>query len=772
MSAGNYPKQRLMMSIASNPTIVICTPTTADDLDHFAAAELKRYLVNLYQIDARIGKPEGEDIAFLLGHADVNPCVKRMADDRLLPEVTDQGFVLRTYETRGKRGMIIAGGSPAATMWGVYELIERLGVVYTLNGDIFPEDAGQFELLQLDETFEPTMRFRAFRMFNEHTASPASFGLEEQRRCLDQLAKMKFNGVMMNFWAHQPFIHFEFRGVARQTAENFWGWRYPTKGMVGEAIFEGAKEFCNPSLPPDGTYAQRIARGQAYMHAVLAHVKQRGMESIIGFSLTEFTDEFIEGFREWCPQKNKPDLSQWKDHYTREGVFSMGGDPQFSEYQDFFNPVLQELVDTIIRAHIDEYPEADYYALNASEFRSSAGSYKKAWDALDQRHPFDNKFNLKKMLADAHQRLEQRGVNEVQGDIEFLYFVDELIHGRRVLERSTKPDAKIVVGNPCGEMYGPYAHVLGDCGVLGAVDAYSAAGSAKNIDKLKDLDAITGPKFLILTLSDDNIAAMVQHVAKPTQTLIRACAQRGFDGYVVRCFMYGEMDPGAAYLSKISWDLDAQPNQVLAERMNAICGPDAVEPALKALDMLDDLTELNLTWFIFGFPVPSMISHYFQSGKQPSDNVASVLNHYRDILPHLQAAYDQSIPRGRNYIGYFLRRCEFIIELLPALWLIASCGEAHNQFQVARKSVKVHDAYTLATKTMGLGIEARERVKRALQIHAGILRDGVDRGLFAALNRYIYQYLDAQMLVLETDLSMWSVTGEDYSQVEDGGGAI
>ncbi len=752
--------------------IVICVATEPDPIEQHAAAELQSYLSRLYGLDARVGKPAGEPFAFLLGRPEVNPCVGKMLDGDALPEVSDQGFVLRSYDTRGKRGMIIAGGSPVATLWGVYELVERLGVVYTLQGDRFPDDAGPFELPQLDETFEPNMRFRAFRIFNEHGASPMSFSLDEQKFNLDQLAKMKFNGVLINFWAHHPFIHFEFRGVARQTAELFWGWRYPTEGMVGREVFGDADQFCNPSLPPEGTYPQRIDCGRKFMHDLLTHAKQRGMQSILGFAITEFTDEFVEAFREWCPPKQHRDLDEWKGHYTREGVFSMGSDPQFSEYQDFFNPVLQELVATIIRAHIDEYPEADYYALNSSEFRSSVAGYEQAWEKLDQRHAFGDRFSLEQMFDAARSRLAQRGVNEVQGDIELLYFIDELINGRRVLEGSAKPNAKLVIGDPCAEMYGPYAHALGDMGFLGAVNAYSAAGSARDLDRLRDLDAVTGPRFLILTLSDDNIAALVQHVAKPSRTLIRACAERGFDGYVVRCFMWGEMDPGAAYLARLSWDLAAEPDEVLGRRIEAICGPDAVSPALKALDLLDDLTDLNLTWFVFGFPVPAMVGGMFRSGDQPSDHVPTVIDHYRELIVQFQAAYDHSTPAGRDYIGYFLRRCEFIVELLPVLGMVAACGQSYKDFLAARDGLEVHKAYELSKKTTALATQALDTTRRALAIYIPVVRDATDRGLFAALNRYIYQYLESQLIVLETDLSMWSVVGKGFSSTEEDGGAL
>src|SRR4029077_2162753 len=98
---------------------------------------------------------------------------------------------------------------------------------YLLNGDFIPEKRQAFQLPELKARREPNLSLRCWRVWHAHAFGPESWGIEEQRRVMDQLVKMKFNAILVYLWPYQPFVHYEFRGVKKSSGDLFFGWKYP-----------------------------------------------------------------------------------------------------------------------------------------------------------------------------------------------------------------------------------------------------------------------------------------------------------------------------------------------------------------------------------------------------------------------------------------------------------------------------------------------------------------------------------------------------------------
>lgn len=233
--------------------------------------------------------------------------------------------------------------------------------------------------------------------------------------------------------------------------------------------------------------------------------------------------------------------------------------------------------------------------------------HEQAWKALDDYHNISDRFDRCDLMSHADARNGQRAVNEVEGDIEFLYFLHKLFHERNVLSRTARHDATFLLGIIAPEMYPVLGELFPKFGYLGSPNAYSAANTARHLETIESLGQLGGPKILVLTLNDDNIAYLPQHVAQPTQSILPAIQRAGFDGYVVRYWLTGDLDPGTAFLAKASWCLDATPHNVLKSRIEAICGNTAVDHALTAFQLLDELTSINTPTFSWGFPVASVM---------------------------------------------------------------------------------------------------------------------------------------------------------------------
>jgi len=98
----------------------------------------------------------------------------------------------------------------------VYELVERWGVRYLLYGDVLPEDPGPLILPSEPIVMEPEFRVRQWRVVNDFSCGPESWGMADYRPVLDQLAKLKFNRILVCIYTWQPFLHLEVDGVARR----------------------------------------------------------------------------------------------------------------------------------------------------------------------------------------------------------------------------------------------------------------------------------------------------------------------------------------------------------------------------------------------------------------------------------------------------------------------------------------------------------------------------------------------------------------------------
>ncbi len=273
-------------AVAAGPRVTVVVGPEAPRLERFAAQELAGQFKQLF--DARVevtdGAPGGDGQLIFLGSPQTNPAIKATTAG-VWPKLSDQGLVLRSVQRNGPKFLLVGGGSPVATLWAVYELGHRLGVRYLVSGDVLPAEPPAFKLDGFDVVMEPTLRTRTWRTVNDFAVGPESWGLAEHRRVLRQLAKLKFNRVMLSVYPWQPFVHFEFKGVKKSTALSWYGYRYPVDGdTAGRAAFGGLKEFENPDLAGKKTYADKTAAGVALARGIIDSARELGMSTALAIS--------------------------------------------------------------------------------------------------------------------------------------------------------------------------------------------------------------------------------------------------------------------------------------------------------------------------------------------------------------------------------------------------------------------------------------------------------------------------------------------------------
>ena len=130
------------------PRVDVVVGSTAPELERFAAQELCDYLAKLYGIRTHPSRhlTIGAEAVFLIGSPETNSAVRQALGESGFGEVTDQGLVLKRTQWKERPALVVGGGSPRATLWAVYDLVERWGVRYLTDRDVLPEQKKELRL--------------------------------------------------------------------------------------------------------------------------------------------------------------------------------------------------------------------------------------------------------------------------------------------------------------------------------------------------------------------------------------------------------------------------------------------------------------------------------------------------------------------------------------------------------------------------------------------------------------------------------------------------
>ena len=110
---------------------------------------------------------------------------------------------------------------------------------------------------------------------------------------IDQLAKLKFNRVILSSWPWEPYQHLEVDEVRKQWATLWFDYHYPiTDDMPGRSLFGNEQEFWHPDLPSAGNYEEFRLAAENLFHQLIDHAHRRGMDVCFFTMLTEFSREF------------------------------------------------------------------------------------------------------------------------------------------------------------------------------------------------------------------------------------------------------------------------------------------------------------------------------------------------------------------------------------------------------------------------------------------------------------------------------------------------
>lgn len=692
---------------------VVVVGEQAPELEHFAAEELSKQLTRLFGAEATIASDvdQAGAIPVLVG----NPSTNSAVPSQEWPEVSEQGIVLKSVSLKGKPALIVGGGSPAATLWAVYELGYRSGIRYLLREDVYPDVPVALDVDSLNVVMEPELRTRTWRTINDFPIGPESWPLADHQRLLGQLAKLKFNRIMLSVYPWHPFVHYECRGVEKQTGTLWFGEEYAIpRDAPGRAAFGGNRIFENPDFAGKKTYQERLEAGEKHVGGIIAAANRLGLSVGISISPLEFPREFAKAL---------PDAKESRG--LKNLLIAPGA------AQSFDDPLLKELVSAKIRAYMETYPHIDQLYLTLPEFPEWDEHADEAWLHLAKQIG-DNAPTLEALTKQATERdliaSGERGARSLKGNVVALAFLNELFQDSRLLQRPDGQQVELVVTGIDPELF-PYAEQIlpGGASTLNFID-YTARRVAEHSEYLSRLPAGSGSRQLIMTLADDNVGVLSQTTTRRLESLIAGISKAGWDGFSTRYWMLAELDPSVLFLARSSWEPELTAHGAHDDLFTTIAGKQSVSDRIwLALGHIEQATELiDQNDLGFAFPVEGMLMKHYQAA--PAPEWWDELNEqYTQAMIELYRSHDNAHPRSRKLLFYWAKRSEYVLEYL-------GCVKALREAAIAKDA----GDRELAVEHLET---AMEQLYNALDTLSDVVQDQSDRGLIAMLFAYTYRPL-------------------------------
>jgi hypothetical protein len=685
----------------------------------------------------------GKGRAFRLGTPDSHPAYEKIRID-------PQGFRTKPGREGNVRICDVIGGSPVAVLWGVYAVIEQWGVHYLVHRDVLPETPGRFRLPDRTINQKPLLERRIYRVINDMLNSSSSWSLAEHRKLFDQLVKLRFSAIHIGTYAHQPWVHWSYRGVHRKHAELCYGFRHPVhERTIGKNLLPMGN-YMNPDFRHCVTYEDRIETGKKFMHGLIAAAQQRGLEVILDHNLTDLPEDLKRNLGRWSRNVKLPKAAPTQTHPHSLGLSRDGGEMRFGHLMTPLNPVYMGMTESWLGAMLDEYPEFDILRLGQLEFPAASSGIDACWRDLDRRHGIGRQFKLKDILAagkDLKFHSPGRGLLQAKGALIMIRMLDMVINEHKVVDRRHSPDTKIQVGFMSHLLMPVVPHIFDPDRVefVATVD-YTPADVARRINTLSFARETPMKIHLITSAEDDNVGFLPQLPTQPLAKIMGGIKKHGVSGYNFRHWQVSKLEPTFGYLIDAAWDRNATPEKSFRRQVSGVCGPRAVKPMLQMFGMLEAALADTDILDSLCFTMPNLMHKVWIHTLGDQKRVMKrLLRKYEEMMPPLEEALVASESRGEFYIHNVRAWVEFAREYIQVCFLVDKSKACFNKAAEVRGDSVPFDIERfdlLLIESADLLDDAVLRLEAAIRIWArhGV-QDPSDRATLVGFNVYALDFL-------------------------------
>ncbi len=698
--------------------VAITISPAAGVLVRDAVTLLQSYLREIFAVEAQLDGKAAQQI--VVGLVD-DPLVQQTSS--ALPALSGQGHLLRRVD---ETTMLLAGGSDAATAWAVYELLERYGVRFLLSGDVLPKQADEFRLPEVDATFEPVQNLRAWRMICELPYGPIMWSLDDQRRVIGQLHKLKFNGLHFSLWPPQPFIHFEVDGIKRQTVDVLQKHRIPIDSDTPG--HESLGSCGSPMLPPwlagVESYEEWLVAGQRFLNSLFDEAEKYGMHTSLGFQPFEFTKEFA------------PLLEDPTTHQIQSGNLTC------AEQADLMNPQHLKLFNAVTAAHLETWARCDEFMISFPEHPHAERKFAESWQAMAKRFALEPRFNIDRMLEAAETDEltiggPARAVRELKSSIAMIWLLRQVLEDSGFLEQAAanSVDVGVFLGGGARFGYPVLGEVLWPNATAGILLDYTPSASLRRLHHIAEIDTSKIKAQLTLTLQDDNVGWVPGVESESNHILLRTAHEAQWQGYTTRYWPIGDLDPAVNHLARTSWNTDYAPRQAFADHAEHVFGEKTVDRFCDVMRLFDDATIiLDLNFASLLFPVRMIMKRYYEA----TEPMRNELFHIRASFAGAMRMFEDmealaDVPGAAERIAYWIGRLRFSIAAIDEIRHLCDGGVAVSKAKTAKEAGDVDAMDQLLAEARNCFDRGVAAGRSGLEAVAPVVQDSTDR---AALGAY------------------------------------
>jgi len=431
LKGNSYPSALTVAAAGEAQTVIVANASSGESTG-FAVAQLQKYLqelsgANIAVISDSDPLPSAKSL-ILVGGPGQNRLVEQAAEDRLVDfsGLKPDGFVLKTVNFKNRSATIAGGNNDAATMYAVFDLVERLGVTFRLTGDIVPAQREELEVPPLDVRQQPAIDQRGFLIELSHHPSVTMLSYADFAGMIDQMAKMKLNFLELWWFAYSPYLSYSYHGEDKSIGDlsnknsGYLNSIYAGIGShttadvtIGKQWFPGTR-LAPPELQNVDTPQQAFAAAQDMLRKIIQHANSRHVKVWL-------VDELAAA---------PPNLARFGERIGPtpfEGVYGTYMHPE--------DPVNREIQAAKLRALINIYPGAEGYFLNIPEIYTPLNNARHRDFFAEQELKFQELRPLMQPWAD---RMAVGRPAMIDSDIGFFDLVKYLLAERDKMAPSAK----------------------------------------------------------------------------------------------------------------------------------------------------------------------------------------------------------------------------------------------------------------------------------------------------------------------------------------------